>query len=520
MLKPQKTETTKSGLVLHEFLLPLDNPKKISLPAKRTSKQPLIGVTLHNTSWISTAAGTTPAEQYTRATYNGNMGDARVHWFVDNVCAWRNFSDEYASWHCATGGQGQGNVNTISIECIMRNQTDAESVASMENTAKLIAWIFDKYGWTVEKNLFTHNYWTNYKATGKMSDDLDAQSLKKVSTSTKCYNSTALANASGKYCPLYLIPQWEKFKALVKKYMGATAASPAAPAEPATPASQLYRVRKSWADSESQLGAFGSLDNAKKLADENKAKGYIVFDSDGAVAYDPNAVAAPPPSQPAPSAENDAIIWGFLSGKGLNGYAVAGLMGNLFAESGLIPTNLQNTYEKSLGMTDAQYTAGVDDGSYTNFIRDSAGYGLAQWTFWSRKEALLNFVKAAGTSIGDMFTQLEFLWKELQGYTAMMNVLLKATSVRQASDVVLLQFERPADQSEAVQVKRASYGQTYYDKYTVEQSGQTGLSRENYRAVIQAKCGFSDPEGVWAVVETHKYADSLYRRWAESYGKE
>jgi len=61
-----------------------------------------------------------------------------------------------------------------------------------------------------------------------------------------------------------------------------------------------------------------------------------------------------------------------------NAYGVAGLMGNLYAESGLRSNNLQNTYEKTLGMTDEKYTAMVDNGSYTNFVHDSAGYGLAQ----------------------------------------------------------------------------------------------------------------------------------------------
>ena len=405
MLKPTKTATLGSGLVINEFLLPDNNPNKISLPVKRTAGQPLIGVTLHNTDWISVAAGTTPAEQYTRATYNGNMGDARVHYFVDDKCAWRNFSDEYTSWHSATGGQGPGNVNTISIEAIMRNQTDAESVASMENTAKLIAWIFGQYGWTVEKNLYTHNYWTNYKATGQQSADLDAQSLKKVSTATKCFNSTALANASGKYCPLFLLPQWEKFKALIKKYMGATTAPVTPP-----PASGVETPPKN-------------------------------------------------PADPAP------VIWNYLKGKGLNGYAVAGLMGNLYAESGLIAINLQNNYEKSLGFNDTTYTVAVDNGTYTNFVKDSAGYGLAQWTYYTRKQALLDFAKAAKKSIGDLNMQLDFLWKELQGYTGVMKILNAAKTVREASDAVLLDFERPADQSEAVKVKRAGYGQGYYDKY-------------------------------------------------------
>ena len=56
-------------------------------------------------------------------------------------------------------------------------------------------------------------------------------------------------------------------------------------------------------------------------------------------------------------------IWDFFTKKGLNAYAVAGLMGNLFAESGLNPCNLQNTYNNKLGMGDEEYTKAVDAGS-------------------------------------------------------------------------------------------------------------------------------------------------------------
>lgn len=163
---------------------------------------------------------------------------------------------------------------------------------------------------------------------------------------------------------------------------------------------------------------------------------------------------------------NEKRIWNYLIGKGLSKAGAAGLMGNLFAESGLSPKNLQNTYEKKLGFTDDSYTAAVDSGSYQNFVRDSAGYGLAQWTFWSRKQNMLDFARAAGKSIGDLEMQLDFLFKELSGsYKQVLSTLKTATTVRVASDSVLLNFERPADQSEAVKVKRAGYGQTYFDRY-------------------------------------------------------
>lgn len=175
---------------------------------------------------------------------------------------------------------------------------------------------------------------------------------------------------------------------------------------------------------------------------------------------------APPASTPpATATANDEAIWNFLIGKRLNVYAAAGIMGNLYAESALRPNNLQNTYEKSLGYTDDSYTAAVDSGAYTNFVKDSAGYGLAQWTYYTRKQALLDFAKTAGKSIGDLTMQLDFLWKEIQGYTALMNILKSATSVKQASDAVLTDYERPADQGDAVKTKRAGYGQGYYDKF-------------------------------------------------------
>lgn len=157
-------------------------------------------------------------------------------------------------------------------------------------------------------------------------------------------------------------------------------------------------------------------------------------------------------------------IWDFLLSKIGNPYGVAGLMGNLQAESGLNPQNLQNSQEKKLRMSDSQYTKAVDNGSYKNFATDKAGYGIAQWTSSGRKEALL---KSKGTaSIGDLDVQLNYLWKELStAYKSVLECLKTAMSVRESSDVVLTKFERPKDQSEAVKSKRAAYGQQFFDKF-------------------------------------------------------
>ena len=167
--------------------------------------------------------------------------------------------------------------------------------------------------------------------------------------------------------------------------------------------------------------------------------------------------------------DTERRIWQYLKGKGLNDYAVAGIMGNLYAESGLDPTNLENYYNQKLAMTDAEYTAAVDNGSYTNFVYDKAGYGLAQWTYYTRKQRLFEFAKTWGESIGNLDLQLDFLWREFEDYPKMMDKLHSATSVFAASNAVLLDFERPADQSEAVQEKRAWFGVGFYDKYAAKE---------------------------------------------------
>lgn len=164
---------------------------------------------------------------------------------------------------------------------------------------------------------------------------------------------------------------------------------------------------------------------------------------------------------------NDQFIWDFLKKEGFNDYGTAGLMGNLYAESGLVPNNLQNTFNSRLGLSDEEYTKRVDNGTYTNFVHDSAGYGLAQWTYWSRKQNLLNFVKSKGKSIGDLEIQLQFLITELRNSyrNSVYNILKTATSVQQASDAVLLNFECPAN-AQTQKTKRAQLGQNYYNKFT------------------------------------------------------
>ncbi len=162
----------------------------------------------------------------------------------------------------------------------------------------------------------------------------------------------------------------------------------------------------------------------------------------------------------------DRIIWDYLVDKIGNKYGAAALMGNLYAESRLIPGVLEYKFHEKLGFDSEEYTKAVDSGNYTNFTSDKAGYGLAQWTYGKRKEKLLKYANEKNVSIGDINMQLEFLFKELyEDYSSVLGTLKNAKSIQKASDVVLADFEDPLDQSSKVQILRASYGKRFFYRY-------------------------------------------------------
>lgn len=206
-------------------------------------------------------------------------------------------------------------------------------------------------------------------------------------------------------------------------------------------------------------------------------------------------------------------IWNFFRDKGMSKWGVAGLIGNLFAESGLNPKNLQNSFEKKLNMTDETYTQAVDAGTYDNFVKDSAGYGLAQWTYWSRKQNMLDYASKHKKSIGDLEMQLAFLFEELsKSYPTVLAKLKSARSVKSASDTVLTEYERPADQGSAVKAKRTEYGQKYFDEFAgAENKPQNGGSnmteaqlRQKVVGIMQGWIGCKESDG------SHKKIIDIY----------
>ena len=140
------------------------------------------GVTVHNTSRIRVPEDTTPAEQYTRATWpNANMGSVRVHYYVDGRSVWQNLRENEVGWHAADG-RGPGNETTLAVEIIMAGTGDREDLDAEENGARLCGLLLARHGLTAAA-LYRHRDWYPRKN-----------------------------------CPCYLIPHWDEFKARVEHY--------------------------------------------------------------------------------------------------------------------------------------------------------------------------------------------------------------------------------------------------------------------------------------------------------------
>jgi hypothetical protein len=138
---------------------------------------------------------------------------------------------------------------------------------------------------------------------------------------------------------------------------------------------------------------------------------------------------------------SNQLIYDKLRAAGLTHNGVCGVMGNLMAESSMIANIAQRGMTK---LTDAEYTAKFDDYPTTCY-RDGVGYGLAQWTFWSRKQELFEFANAKGTSVGDEATQVDFVIHELRkDYSGLFSFLCETNDLYAATDRVCREYERPA----------------------------------------------------------------------------
>ncbi|MFI7065682.1 phage tail tip lysozyme [Kribbella sp. NPDC050124] len=143
------------------------------------------------------------------------------------------------------------------------------------------------------------------------------------------------------------------------------------------------------------------------------------------------------------------------------GYPVngaAGLVGNLIAESGVQPNRIEGS-NSATPMRARDFSGRIRDFTpdqvrTRSYSRRTGprhpGIGLAQWTSRDRREGLFRHVyrgRQLGSAIlTDLDAQVDYLVTELRGSYRGVNAVLRSPGVTldQASDAVLLRFERPA----------------------------------------------------------------------------
>ena len=193
-------------------------------------------VVVHETDNWSKGAN---AHAHATAMKNGNLAGT-VHYYVDSQECYQTLEHQDGAWAVGDGHgrYGISNLNSINIEICVNPESNY--YLAVDRAAELAAMLLNQYGW-------------------------DTSHLKRH------------YDASRKHCPRRILDEglWDNFVKCTASYMkkqGSGAAPAAAP---------LYRVRKTWKDSKSQVGAYAVLDNAKK----NCPSGHSVYDETGKVIY-------------------------------------------------------------------------------------------------------------------------------------------------------------------------------------------------------------------------------------------
>ena len=185
--------------------------------------------------------------------FQRNIKHASAHYFVDNNSVTQSVPDDYVAYsvggskyaNCSTTGGGKlynkcTNANSISVELCdpVKDGTVYAGSATITNALALVKDLMKKYNVPVS-NVIRH------------------------------------FDVTGKACPAYWCGTTSKDAKWLSEFRDKLQTTTTTKTE------TLYRIRKTWSDAASQIGAYSSLDNAKK----NCKEGYNVYDSKGEIVY-------------------------------------------------------------------------------------------------------------------------------------------------------------------------------------------------------------------------------------------
>jgi hypothetical protein len=189
-------------------------------------------------------------------------------------------------------------------------------------------------------------------------------------------------------------------------------------------------------------------------------------------------------SGPLAGGSNAEKAWLFLGSKGLTAEQIAGVLGNLRAESGMDPAIIQGGAIAGPGYMPV----------------NGVGFGLAQWTFTSRQAPLVALANSTGRPITDLSLQLDYLWQELNGSHSYALASLKtATTPEQAAYIFHRDFEGSADSEAQVIANRGGGARLLYEQFKNLSSTATGTGTADSGAATNVNSASTGPGSAFAL---------------------
>ena len=196
-----------------------------------------------------------------------------------------------------------------------------------------------------------------------------------------------------------------------------------------------------------------------------------------------------------------------------NEIAVCAFMGNFYAESKITPNRRQGDNTIPIGQSSIKYTADVDSGRKTEhqFVHDSVGYGLAQWTYYSRKQKLYDIESLSTSSIGNIYRQLKMVKLEITGNRDALRYLQSVQDLHEASDWICKNYERPAINNLA---DRRRYTDEIYEIYNSTPSDEHRVNIIIYGNGEARAVPTSGQEGTHVQIFADALGSDTFERWS------
>ena len=199
----------------------------------------------------------------------------------------------------------------------------------------------------------------------------------------------------------------------------------------------------------------------------------------------------------ADSGENAERVWRFFADK-LPAPQIAGIIGNMQVESGVLPERLQGTPASKVTPAESLSGAQLSDGKL--------GWGLVQWTPPGK---IINTYPDPGTA-NAIDNQLNFLWNQLQGgfpspEKVAGDALKKTTTAAEAAETFARKYERPAEASLALtlstRIKAAEAALARFQSIATVNAPVDAPADANPNATFENSCQPGDQTTLLGVAE-------------------